>query len=217
MIYRGLILCLVCVCLISIGVREAATQAESQIFLPMVVKDSAAPTPTPLPPTATPIPPTATPIPPTPTPIPPSPTPVPVILTQFYPRLFSQLSTAPFVTGNATFYVYPTREQTWGRALTGDITGSQYGFSLMLSSNMPVTFEAEIIVNGQVLATKTFTVNSSTFTRHEGVVTGIDPQTSAGDMLIFRVRLVAADANAVGQMYNGSPPQESFIGIPLGN
>jgi hypothetical protein len=117
------------------------------------------------------------------------------------------------------------KSRTWGYYyLNGDIRGTSYSYRLDLMSGHPnhpeliselsTTFKIEIIINGITVATfPLITVQydpeyqPQTFS---GTVTGLDPTTSSGDEVVFKITRISGD---IGTIYFGSS-HGSYITIP---
>ncbi|MBN2412264.1 T9SS type A sorting domain-containing protein [candidate division KSB1 bacterium] len=97
---------------------------------------------------------------------------------------------APYSTTSEVSY-HPTTPDSmeWAYPLENDIEGDQYSFSLKLASYSTTNYDCRILIRHkgeeQIAASARF--NVSTSDRYEQTVTGIDPETSIGDTLVFRL------------------------------
>jgi len=116
----------------------------------------------------------------------------------------------------AILYPKSKEKREYVHILTGDIDGNSYGFSLLLSSSKNTTFDVDIALrSGQkdkVLATTSFTATSSTSQQFVQTVTGIDPTTKQGDLLVLRISVKSGDMGYFNTKGNNTI---SFITIPL--
>jgi hypothetical protein len=122
-------------------------------------------------------------------------------------------STEPMPPGWSTqLYYYPGTTYTWEMPLTGDIEGSRYTFNLYLASSRSTTFGAQLLANGEELATYYFEAGSTTYRRFTAELDGIDPTTTSGDLLRLRVW---HQQGSQGGLLMGPPPNaDSYIIIP---
>ena len=103
---------------------------------------------------------------------------------------------------------------TWGNySLKGDINGTSYSYRLYLGSASSTTFKIEIIINGTTVATfPLLTVPYDPYYQlFSGNVTGLDPTTSSGDEVIFKITKISGGAGSI--LYFGSAAS-SHITIP---
>ena len=170
-------------------------------------------TPIPPPSTSTPIPPasTSTPVPPTPTStaVPPTPTST-LAAAEPAPDASTPLSGsgALYICGGETaylagepsgvgqFYLYGDGPKDFEYSLPGDIQGSSYTFDLWLASVATTTVDASVVVRQggkeTVLASASFTAKSQSYEQFSSTVTGLDPTTAKGDILILRISASSA-------------------------
>jgi hypothetical protein len=88
-----------------------------------------------------------------------------------------------------------------------DISGTTYGFGIAASSDGSTTFKVQLLLDQgggeRLLASTSFTANSSEPTRYVRVVQGIDPRVRINeDELKVKISHVSGD---VGQIYFGVP------------
>ncbi|MBN2116726.1 MAG: hypothetical protein JW730_09155 [Anaerolineales bacterium] len=118
----------------------------------------------------------------------------------------------------STANLYPKYNTTidFVHTLAGDIKGESYTFDLWFASGGSSTFDAALIVqqSGQetVLASASFVVTGKSFTRYTQTVSGIDPTTTAGDILILRISPTAGDPGGV--ISKSVPEGASSVTIP---
>ena len=109
--------------------------------------------------------------------------------------------------GEAWLY-YPGGRAVWDNmTLLKDITETAYTFGMAASSNSSTEFRAEIVLVQEerdvVLASTSFTANSSRPIQFARTVEGIDPRVNRGeDKLEVRISHVSGD---VGQIHFGVP------------
>lgn len=170
----------------------------------MVLLSGCAPASTPPPPTttSTSIPPTDTPVPTaTPTELPTiTPTPIPTLI--FYLRENEELSELP-PTGTSQTQVFAGAGHSieWKTTLQDDIEGTQYQFNIFFGSYSTTSYQLDVILdhNGKqtVLVTTEINIEGTQYELYEKTVSGVDPDTSSGDTLIFRITHIANDSGAV--------------------
>jgi hypothetical protein len=229
-------LTMVALLLVACGGTEATSMIEAPAATPTPILPTA--TPTPVSPTATPVPPTATPTPipptPTPTPIPPTPTPTPTNTptptSTPVPEITLYLCTAPDtqravlteeckMEGVTQFIFYPpsSKPRDFEYTLAGDMRGTSFSFHLWLASGGATTFDVALVLrqNGSetVLAATSFTATSRTFEQFSEMITGLDPTTTDGDMLTFRISGASGTDGAV--IFSSSDGDTSFVKIPF--
>ena len=168
---------------------------------------------TPIPPaaTSTPVPPasTSTPVPPTPTSTPSAAKPAPE---QSLPSgnastslsgsgaLYicggepNYLAGEPYGVGQ--LYLYGDGPKDFEYSLPGDIQGSSYTFDLWLASAGTTTVDASVVVRQggkeTALASASFIAKSQSYEQFSSTVTGLDPTTAKGDILILRISASSA-------------------------
>jgi hypothetical protein len=204
-----------------IGCGGNAPTAVSEAPAATSAPEQAAATPTPVPPTSTPEPPTATPTPEpptaTPTPEPPTATPTPEPPTPT-PTPFPEITVYLCNTGDMSILTTEECKETGGfvyhsigpailepltfeYTLDGDIKGSSFSYNLALASFGSTTFDAEILLrqngNETVLASTSFTASSDNFEQFSETVTGVDPDTVKGDILLLRISFTGGDKGAI--------------------
>jgi subtilisin family serine protease len=82
--------------------------------------------------------------------------------------------------------------------LTGDINGTSYSYCLDLASASSTTFKIEIIIDGTTVANDTITVPYDPYYRQFcNELTGLDPTTSDGDEVIFKITKVSGGNGGV--------------------
>jgi len=111
---------------------------------------------------------------------------------------------------------YPNTKVDFKYRLSGDIQGNSYTFALWLASGGTTTFDVSIILvqNGAetTLATTSFAVEKKNFDLFSEMVTGLDPTTSDGDVLILRIFPASGVDGAV--TYTDSSAETSYVTIP---
>ncbi len=136
---------------------------------------------------------------------------VPGALTKLYLNKAGEMRLEPAV-GFSVYFVRNGEPLEFDYVLTGDIVGNEYEYGLFLSQP-GATVLAEIIVNEQILSSSQFVVTSDDFTRYSSRVDGINPSTSAGDILTLRISLVAG---SVANIYQAPAPNgDSHIALRL--
>ena len=98
-----------------------------------------------------------------------------------------------FIHGNGDYW-------TWGNYfLGGDINGSSYSYRLYLASDSSTTFKIEIVINGATVATfPLLTVPHDPYYQpFSGNVTGLDPTTSSGDEVIFKITKISGGVGKI--------------------
>ncbi|MCB0143857.1 MAG: hypothetical protein KDE50_28445 [Caldilineaceae bacterium] len=133
---------------------------------------------------------------------------------KLYVRDDDSLQLEPQLNGSTQHFVYHNYARNFSITLGGDIRGSTYEFGLVLASPSSTTFKAELKVGDQTIASDTFSVNSRTYTRYSSTVTGVDPQTKAGDILTLHVSIIAGRE---GGILSAAPPNDSYVAVPLVN
>jgi hypothetical protein len=142
----------------------------------------------------------------------------PITSTKLYLRfsctggLSGCLGVDPETGGTSTTFINTSDTLEYPMSLTGDISGTGYGFSLMLASLSSTDFLAEMLVGNQVLASAPFLVNSSAIKRYTVHVEGVDPPTQAGDTVILRITHLGGSSGAV--IIGPPPDRDAFIVIP---
>jgi hypothetical protein len=115
-----------------------------------------------------------------------------------------------------TLYLYPDepRQMSFEYRLDGDLDGTRYTFNIWLASFSTTAFKAELVVRqgGQesVLASAVFTAQSDAFEEFSETVSGADPSTAPGDLLILRLIHQSGDGGAV----DFSTSERSFVVVP---
>ncbi len=100
---------------------------------------------------------------------------------------------------------------TFTISISQDISGTAYGFSLLLAGDISTTYAAELLLSDQLLASAQFTPTTPTHERFTQYVTGLDPALQPSGVLALRLQRLSG----VGSLLIGSPPdQDSFIVIP---
>jgi len=114
-------------------------------------------------------------------------------LTKGYPK--GNLTEYPELQYTSVRLIYDNGDNwTWGNYfLKGDITGASYSYRLYFASESSTTFKIEIIVNGNTVATfPLFAVPYDQYYQwFTGNVTGLDPTTSSGDEVIFKITKIS--------------------------
>jgi len=114
------------------------------------------------------------------------------------------------------FYPPSSEPRDFEYTLAGDIHGTSFSFNLWLASRRTTTFDVALVLrqsgNETVLATTSFTATSRTFQQFSKIVTGLDPTTANGDILIFRI---SGDSGTDGALaFSSSTGDTSFVQIP---
>ena len=111
---------------------------------------------------------------------------------------------------------YPNTKVDFVYKLGGDIQGTSYTFNLWLASGGKSKFDASLIVQHAgaetVIASTSFTVTSNKFTLFTDTVSGADPTTSSGDVLILRI--FPASGAPGGVISKAVREAASYITIP---
>jgi hypothetical protein len=92
-------------------------------------------------------------------------------------------------TSEYTYYGSTPDSTEWIYPLDSDIEGNSYTFSLLLSSLSSTLYDCKIIVrrNSDELVVASAEFNVPGYDRYESTVAGIDPSTTNGDTLVFRL------------------------------
>ena len=122
--------------------------------------------------------------------------------------------------GVGQFYLYGDGPKDYEYSLPGDIQGSSYTFDLWLASAGTTTVDASVVVQQggkeTVLASASFTAESKSYKQFSSTVTGLDPTTAKGDILILRLSASSAmrggSVKPGGLAYGGT--MASAIKIP---
>jgi len=100
--------------------------------------------------------------------------------------------------------------------LTGDLKGTKYGVHLFLGTAGTMTIDVQIVLNqrGQetILASASLTATGSTYKDYSADVTGSDPATARGDLLVLRI--TPASGSPGGLVFSNNAAKTSFIEIP---
>lgn len=97
-------------------------------------------------------------------------------------------------------------------ALTDDVTGTTYGFHLFLSSAGTTLFSAEILVNGESVASTTLTATSSVFLPKGGEVVGVDPSVIGPASVALRLTHAGGAAGRI--LWGDFASDDSYIVVP---
>jgi hypothetical protein len=100
--------------------------------------------------------------------------------------------------------------------LTGDLKGAKYGIHLFLATAGTMTVDVQVVLKqaGQEtsLASTGLTATGSTYQDYSADVTGSDPTTAQGDILILRIS--PASGSPGGLVFSNNAAKTSFIQIP---
>lgn len=118
--------------------------------------------------------------------------------------------------GQHIFYPQYPESRDFPYTLTGDINGTSYLFNTWFASGGSTTLSIEIVLQQgdteTILASTTITSDSTQFSEFSEIMTGSDPETVAGDVLILRITAIGGVDGAIA--VNDDPDETTFLQIP---
>jgi hypothetical protein len=128
---------------------------------------------------------------------------------------------APYnTTSEYTYYGNTPDSAEWIYPLDSDIAGNSYTFSLLLSTLSSTYYDCKIIVrrNSDELLIASAEFDVSGYGRYDSTVTGVDPSTTIGDTLVFRLYWNGYAHFWLSKYFSdpfGGSLEASYIYIPL--
>jgi len=96
--------------------------------------------------------------------------------------------------------------------ISGDISGTSYTFNIYAASYGSTSFRADLKINGSIVASTTFTANSTTFLPYGGTTTGIDPSLSGTSTVTLEIYHTGGDMGVI--LWGDFGTDDSYVILP---